>query len=100
MKKQIYTADNPVEARFVKGLLEAKGITAEVRDEDMIGNCPSFWVKVGTDFELAHEVVSLLSRKQATVESLTETWYCSTCKEDIEVQFTECWRCGTSQLSV
>jgi hypothetical protein len=97
MMRQVHTADNLVEAHFIKGLLEAKGITAEVRQEDMIGDYPAVWVTVGADFKLAHEVVSALSREQAVVETQCEPWCCPRCREHIEAQFTECWHCGTSQ---
>ena len=97
MMRQIHTADNPAEAHFVKGLLEAKGIAAQVRQEDMIGDYPSVWVTAGADFKLAQEVVSALSSKQAIVETQSEPWCCPRCGEHIEAQFTECWQCETSQ---
>jgi hypothetical protein len=76
-------------------LLEAKGIAAWVRYEDMIGDYPSVWVRASADFELVQEVVSALSSKQATIEIQSEPWYCPRCGEIIEAQFTECWQCET-----
>jgi predicted RNA-binding Zn-ribbon protein involved in translation (DUF1610 family) len=97
MMRQVHTADNPSEAHFVKGLLEAKGIAARVRYEDMIGDYPSVWVSAGADFELAQKIVLALSREQAIVEAQSEPWCCPKCGEHIEAQFTECWRCETSR---
>ena len=86
-----------IEAHFVKGLLEAKGIASVVRYEDMIGGCPSVWVIADTDLELAQELVLALSRGQSFAESQSSSWCCPKCREQIEAQFTECWRCGASQ---
>ena len=96
MMRQVHEAENPFQAHFVKGLLEAKGITAEVRNEDMIGDYPSVWVTADTDFELAQELVSALSHSQAIAETQNDSWCCPKCREQIEAQFAECWQCGTS----
>jgi hypothetical protein len=52
--KQVFVARNPVEAHLVKGMLEARGIRAEVRGEALWGTrgetplatdtLPSVWV--------------------------------------------------------
>jgi hypothetical protein len=95
--RRVHIAENPAEAHFVKGLLESKGITASVREEGTIGDFPSVWVAEGPNFELAREVVMALSREQAFIETQNEHWYCPRCREQIEPQFTECWKCGTNQ---
>ncbi|NOU21986.1 MAG: DUF2007 domain-containing protein [Methyloglobulus sp.] len=100
MKKQVYTADNSVAAQLVKGLLVAQGITAEIREEGMIGDYPSVWVLAGTDYELAKGIISVMSHRQAGVETPGDPWLCARCGESIETQFTECWHCGTNQPSV
>ena len=56
MKKQVYKADNSVDAQLVKGLLGAQGIAVEIREEGMIGDYPSVWVLAGADYELAQGV--------------------------------------------
>jgi Putative prokaryotic signal transducing protein len=96
--RQVHTADNPTDAHFLKGLLEANGIAAQVRFEDMIGDYPSVWVTADTDFKLAQELISALSSKQEIVEAQSESKCCPRCGENIEYQFTECWQCGTSTV--
>jgi hypothetical protein len=96
MMRRVHTAENPIEAHFVKGLLEAEGISAEVREENMIGDYPAVWVNVGVDYDLAQEMVSALLREQIVVKTQSEPWCCLRCGEYIEAQFTECWRCETS----
>jgi hypothetical protein len=97
MKKKVYIADNPTDAHFVKGLLDAQEIVAEIREEGMIGDYPSLWVSSGLDFELAQQVISAISCQQATVATAGEPWSCLRCGESVEPQFTDCWRCGTRQ---
>jgi len=97
MKKQVYTAENPVDAQLVKGLLHAQGISAEIREECMIGDYPSIWVAAGADYAQSQSVISALSCKHADLETPGGAWICARCGESIEVQFTECWCCGTNQ---
>lgn len=92
----VYTAENPVEAHFVKGLLDARGITAVVLEEGGIGDYPSVWIVADTNFELAQETVAALSSDQVVNETQGEYRSCPRCKEQMGPQFTECWKCGTS----
>ena len=87
MKKQVYTADNSVDAQLVKGLLDAQGIAVEIREEGMIGDYPSVWVSAGADHELAQGVISAMSHRQAGFETPGDPWLCARCGESIEVQF-------------
>ena len=95
--RQVYIAENLIEAHFVRGLLESKGITAVVREEAMIGGFPSVWVAADTNLALAQEVIMALSREQASIETQSEPWCCHKCKEKIQPQFSECWKCGTNR---
>lgn len=95
--RQVHEAEHPLDAHFVKGLLEAEGITSEVCYEDMVGGYPSDWVTADADFKLAQELVSALSRNQTPIETHSNPWCCPKCKEQIEAQFTECWQCGASR---
>ncbi len=100
MMRQVHEADNPFQAHFVKGLLEAKGIIAEVRYEDMIGGYPSVWVAADTDFAQAQKLISTLSGNQTNAETQNDSWCCPKCREQIEEKFTACWQCGRTRLSM
>jgi len=75
--RRVYVARHPTEAHFLKGLLASQGIEAEIRAEALFSargelpvtsdTCPSVWVL--DDSQL----------------------------EELEPQFTECWRCGTAR---
>lgn len=96
---QLHTADNPVEVGFVRGLLEAEGIETRVRSMDLWtaaveiyfaeGARPSVWVRE-PDLVWARRVLD-----QADQHDSGEVWRCEHCGEQMESQFTACWRCAS-----
>lgn len=96
---QLHTADNPVEVGFVRGLLEAEGIETRVRSMDLWtaaveiyfaeGARPSVWVRV-PDLAWARRVLD-----QADQHEGGPVWQCEDCGEQLEAQFTACWRCAS-----
>ncbi|MBA2593749.1 MAG: DUF2007 domain-containing protein [Gammaproteobacteria bacterium] len=98
--RQVYLALDALEAHIVRGLLEADGINAVVLGDDLFEQpvvddlWPSVWVVEDTLAEQARNVVMVFSRGEGSTQ---DSWHCSTCKEQIEPQFTECWQCRTSR---
>lgn len=98
---RVFTADNPVEVGFVRGLLEAEGIETRVRSMELWaaaveiyfaeGARPSVWVKV-RDRERAERILKERDRTEAGNE-----WTCAGCGERLEGQFTSCWHCGQAR---
>jgi len=74
--KQVYIAQNPIEANFVKGILENEGIQAHVRGEWVFAvrgevpmtseTLPSVWVVQDADFDRAAEIVAQFCHCEAT----------------------------------
>lgn len=105
--KQVYVAKNPLEAHFVKGLLEAEGIEAFVRGEYLFGargevpvtpeTCPSVWIVDDDLIEKAEQLAAAYSRGKPPAGAKSRAWRCAQCGEWLEPQFTECWRCGTAR---
>lgn len=102
--KQVFVARNPTEAHFVKGVLETRGIAAEVRGEALWGtqgdlipdNLPTVWV---LDDRQAPEAVRILeeySSSTSVTGLAAHGWRCPGCGEQLEPQFSECWKCGAS----
>ena len=87
--RQIYIAQDPVEAR---------GITAVVSGEDISLTDSCVWVTEDVPFEVVQEVMLTASHKPIWVETSLESWSCPGCGERIEAQFSVWWQCGTSQL--
>lgn len=98
---KLHTAEHPVEAGFVRGLLEAEGIETRVRSMELWtvaveiyfteGARPSVWVR-RRDVEKARAVLDESDRSASG-----KPWTCQGCDERLEGQFTACWRCGTER---
>ena len=96
--KEIYTARNSTEAHLVSEMLQRNGIQVRVRGEFLfglpIGHCyPSVWVKNDAESGAARRLVE--SFLQEIEEEVEPPWACAECGETLEVQFLECWQCGT-----
>ena len=104
--KKVFVAENPLEAQFVRGLLESRGIEAKVRGEALFGarggapvtpdTLPTVWVLDDEREAEAKEILSTYRSSQMPVEARA-SWTCPRCGEESESQFTECWKCGASR---
>ncbi len=96
---QLLTAEHPVEAGFLRGLLESAGIEVQLRNMELWGVAveiyyaegarPSIWVRAA-DRSRAEQVLE--NRHRSSKEN---SWECPGCGERLEGQFTSCWNCGT-----
>jgi len=97
---RIFTADNPPEAVFMRGLLEAEGIPVRLKSMELWtaavefyfaeGARPSVWVPANASAE-AERVLAQRDRS-----GLGKAWVCG-CGERLDAQFTVCWRCGAAR---
>ena len=74
--RQIYIAQDPVKAHIIKGLLEARGITAVASGEDISLTDSCVWVTEDVPFEVVQEVMLTASHKPIWVETSLESWSC------------------------
>jgi len=101
--KRIYTAKHPTEAHLVRGMLEADGIRAEVKGDQLYGAfgelpvLPTVWILDHTLAAHADQLVIEFLRGTAARRYVHERWTCTNCGETLEGQFTECWKCGASR---
>ena len=105
--KKVYTARNPTDAHFFKGLLESSGIEAQVQGEDLFGargelpltpdTLPSIWVRNDEDYDRAVEIIAELARRKESAGEIGETWQCAACGVTHPDQFTQCWQCGADR---
>lgn len=101
---KVFVAQHPTEAHLVKGMLETNGIPALVRGESLFGargeapvtpdTLPSVWVSDDNDAPAALAILAQYG-PEATAANLGRPWSCPSCREQIEAQFSECWKCGT-----
>lgn len=88
---------------MIRGYLAGEGIDCEVRNEHLIGGMgelpittetlPQIWV-AATDRERARELIQRALRQEQPPGA---NWTCPRCSEEIEGQFSECWRCGAGR---
>ncbi len=102
--KQIHVAKHAPEAHLVKGFLESQGIEAIVRGEYLTsgwGELPvdlcSVWITDDTQFKRANELLVAFLKGTFARQFSGERWTCPHCGEQLEGQFTECWKCGAAK---
>jgi Putative prokaryotic signal transducing protein len=106
--KQVFVARTPTEAHLVKGVLETRGIRAEVRGEALWGTrgeipltpdtLPTVWVLDDRQAPEGVRIVEEYSSSEASASGLEDQgWRCPACGEQLEAQFSECWKCGASR---
>ena len=100
--KRVYTARHPIDAHLLRGLLEAEGIPAEVRGDVLFGargeipmtedTLPSVWV---LDERAAARALSIVqTHQEGAAAAAGPAWQCPACGEELEPQFSACWRCS------
>ena len=104
--RKIFTAKNPTEAEFVRGILESVGISAEVRGSDLwtaraeiptnMDAAPSVWIEDDTRMGEAEALLADFNKERPTMQN-APAWTCPHCSVLIEGQFTECWKCGAER---
>lgn len=99
--KQVHVARHAPEAHLVKGFLESNGIAAVVRGEFLTsgwGELPvdvcSVWIEDERDYDRANALLVAFFRGDLARESRGRAWRCPKCGEQLEGQFTDCWKCG------
>ena len=102
--KQVHVAKHAPEAHLVKGFLESNGVAAVVRGEFLTsgwGELPvdvcAVWIVDDAQYEQAHALVAAFLRGDAAREHRGQHWLCSHCGEELEGQFTACWKCGAAK---
>ena len=101
--RQVYSAQHPTEAYYVKGLLESQGISCDVRGDALFSargelpvtteTAPSIWIFDESRFGEAREIIKDYECSLKEDTSHDPGWICQSCGEESEAQFTECWRC-------
>jgi hypothetical protein len=104
--RQVFTARDPTEAHFVRGLLESHGVAAIVRGEALWSTrgeapfeetYPTVWIEDDDREADAREIVRRHETRNAASGPEGVVWRCTKCGEVLEPQFTTCWSCGTDR---
>lgn len=104
--KPLYTARHAADAHLIRGYLESHGIQALVRGEFLtggIGELPAdickVWVVDAEAYAQADSLLRHFLRGEPARAHVHEHWRCSQCGEELEGQFTDCWRCGSARAT-
>ena len=99
MLKRAYVAADPLDAGFVRGLLESAGINTLIKGDLLWGGrgelpvsddtAPTLWVGSG-DYARARALIEEIKRPTEHPQ-----WKCSGCGEIHDGEFQQCWQCGT-----
>jgi hypothetical protein len=102
----VFTARHPAEAHLIRGMLEADGIRAVVRNDQLYGAfgeipvLPTVWIVDDSEADCSSElIVGFLCGSAARAHGY-ERWTCVHCGEVLEGQFTDCWNCGSSRPQI
>ena len=95
--KRVFSSGNVGDSGLFKNRLEEAGIEYVIQNEaapyQVPGLGPEIWVVHDVDFERACQLRDSLLQPPPPGLALAR-WTCPGCKEEIEGQFTSCWKCG------
>jgi len=99
--RKVYNAPNTNLIYLLKSILEAHNIESVILREQLVGVVggiaphdawPEIWIH---DDERLDEALQLIESSIEKSEMLGDPWQCQCCGEEIEAQFTQCWKCDT-----
>jgi hypothetical protein len=94
--KRVFRAATLLQVAHARNVLLAAGIQCELRNQYLagaMGELPMMetWPQLFVDDPDEQYALSALARAAAPSGS---PWICEGCGEQLEAQFTSCWRCG------
>jgi len=100
--KTVYSASNISLVSVFRSILEGNGVRCRIKNEFLsagIGELPPIecWPQLCVEDDDYPEAKRIME-ESLSVEKMT-AWKCKPCAEEIEGQFTECWKCGKSRPS-
>jgi hypothetical protein len=101
--RRVFTTKDPLMIGHLQNVLATFGIdcvtknvylSAAAGELPVIECWPELWV---VDDQRHAEAQSILKKTLAPLESVKKPWHCTGCGEEIEGQFSECWKCGQNR---
>jgi len=95
--KRVFRAASLLQVAHARNVLLSAGIESELRNQYLagaLGELPMLetWPQLFVDD--ADEFRALRALKEAAAPPRGSPWVCEACGEQLEPQFTSCWRCG------
>ena len=97
--KRVYRAASLLQVAHARNVLITAGIECELRNQYLagaLGDLPMMetWPQLYVDDD--DETLALRALARAAAAPAGTMWTCSDCGEQLEPQFTQCWRCGAA----
>jgi hypothetical protein len=95
--KRVYRAPSILQVAHARNLLIASGIRCEMRNlylAGAAGELPMMETWPQLYVEEVDERAALRALSSAASANSGAPWVCEECEEQLEAQFTACWRCG------
>jgi Putative prokaryotic signal transducing protein len=97
--KRVFRAASLLQVAHARNLLLTAGIASELRNQYLagaLGDLPMLetWPQLYVDDD--DEQLALRALARGTAAPTGAPWTCTECGEQLEPQFTSCWRCGVS----
>ena len=101
--RKVYSTDNSAIIGHARQVLENHAIPCVVRNDFLLGGAgelpvnetwPELWVIDDRDLDRARALVDGIV---AAAHECGPPWRCTSCGEQVEGQFTDCWSCGASR---
>ena len=95
--KRVYRAASLLQVAHARNVLITAGIQCELRNQYLagaLGDLPMMetWPQLYVDDD--DEPLAIRALARAAAAPVGTMWVCSNCGEQLEPQFTQCWRCG------
>jgi hypothetical protein len=97
--KRVFRASSLLQVAHARNLLLTAGIASELRNQYLagaLGDLPMLetWPQLYVEDDDEQPALRALARGAAAPTGTP--WTCAGCGEQLEPQFTSCWRCGAS----
>ena len=95
--KRVFRAASLIQVAHARNVLLTAGIPSELRNQYLsgaLGDLPMLETWPQLYVEDADEAAALRALARAATAPGGASWTCESCGEQLEPQFTSCWRCG------
>jgi len=94
---KVYSSEDLMMVSHFKNILEINGINCEVYGEFAAlgeradpNGCVELWI---TDASQSEQAKQIIQEAIECKDNELKPWKCPNCQEEMEGQFTECWKC-------
>jgi hypothetical protein len=100
----VYSAPNITMVSIFRSILEGHGIACRVKNEFIsagVGDIPPIecWPQLCVEEKDLPEAERIVAEALAPDRESFGTWKCQACGEEVEGQFSHCWKCGKAMAA-